>query len=119
MSTASSGITGSRFAEGICTSSTPPLEVSSEEGACVSFRVLLVLTLCLALIGARGATGSGAGLFLEADDGKSGCLCVVIFAEFSGLESPRLDCVSSLELSSMEVYKKEGVSKHKHVCRSP
>ena len=76
------------------------------EGACGSFRVLLVLTLCPALIGARGATGSGTGLFLEADGGKSGWLCVVIFSEFSGLESPRLDCVSSLELSSVEVYKK-------------
>ena len=77
-----------------------------DEGACGSFRVLLVLTLCPALIGARGATGSGTGLFLEADGGKSGWLCVVIFSEFSGLESPRLDCVSSLELSSVEVYKK-------------
>ena len=90
-----------------------------DEGACGSFRVFLVLTLCPALIGARAATGSGTGLFLEADGGKSGWLCMVIFSEFSGLESPRLDCVSSLELSSVEVYKKKGVSKHKHVCRSP
>ena len=77
-----------------------------DEGACGSFRVLLVLTLCPALIGTRGATGSGTGLFLEADGGKSGWLCMVIFSELSGLEPPRLDCVSSLELSSREVYKK-------------
>ena len=91
-----------------------------DEGACGSFRVLLVLTSGPALIEARGATGSGTGLFLEADGGTSGWLCVVVFSEFSGLEFPRLDCVSSLELSSVEVYeKKQGVSKHKHVCRSP
>ena len=77
-----------------------------EEGVCCSLRVLLALTFCLAVIEARGATGSGTGLFLEANGGKSGWLCVVIFSEFSGLESPRLDCVSSLELSSVEVYKK-------------
>ena len=59
-----------------------------DEGACGSFRVLLVLTLCPVLIGARGATGSGAGRFLEADDSKSGWLYVVIFSEFSGLEFP-------------------------------
>lgn len=76
-----------------------------DEGACGSFRVLLVLTPCPASIGARGgATGSEAGLFLEADGGKSGWLCVVVFPELSELESPRLDGVSSLELSSVEAY---------------
>src|SRR3954465_2160326 len=90
-----------------------------DEGACGSFRVLLVLTPCPALIGAWGATGSGTGLFLEADGGKSGWLCVVIFPELFELESPRSDCVSSLELSSVEAYIKKSVSKHKHVCRSP
>ena len=72
-----------------------------DEGVCGSFRVLLVLTLCPALIGARGATGSGTGLFLEADDVKSGCLCFFIFSWFSWLKSPLFDCVSSLELSSV------------------
>ena len=78
-----------------------------EEGVCYSLRVLLALTFCLAVIGARGATGSGTGLFLEADGGESGWLCMMIFSEVSGLESSRLDCVSSLEVSSVEVYKKE------------
>ena len=59
-----------------------------DAGACVSFRVFLVLTSCPALVEARGATGSGTGLFLEADGGKSGWLCVVIFSELSGLEFP-------------------------------
>ena len=76
-----------------------------EEGVCCSLRVLLALTFCLAVIGARGATGSGTGLFLEADDGESGWLCMMIFSEVSGLESSRLDCVSSLEMSSVEVCK--------------
>ena len=78
-----------------------------EEGVCYSLRVLLALTFCLAVIGARGATGSGTGLFLKADGGESGWLCMMIFSEVSGLESSRLDCVSSLEVSSVEVYKKE------------
>ena len=59
-----------------------------EGGACGSFRGLLVLTSCPALIEARGAAGSGTGLFREADGGKSGWLCVVVFSEFSGLEFP-------------------------------
>ena len=61
-----------------------------DEGACGSFRVLLAITLCPALVGTRGATGSGVGLFLEADGviGTSGWLCVVICSEFSGLEFP-------------------------------
>ena len=63
---------------------------------------------CPALSEARGATGSGTGLFLGADGCKSGWLCVVIFSEFSGLESSGLDCVSSLELFSLEAYVKEG-----------
>jgi hypothetical protein len=68
-------------------------------GACGSFRVLLVLTPCPA-----GAAVSGAGLFLEADGGKSGWLFVVTFLELSELESPWLDRVSSLKLSSGEAY---------------
>jgi hypothetical protein len=97
-----------------------------DEGACGSFRALLMHRLfvrrppCPTLVGAWGAAGLGAGLFLEADGGKSGWLCVVIFPELSELESPRLDCVSSLELSSVEAYIYiKRVSKHKHVCRSP
>jgi hypothetical protein len=58
------------------------------------------------LIGAWEAAGSGADLFLEADGGKSGWLCVVVFPELPELESLRLDCVSSLEFSSVEVCKR-------------
>ena len=36
-----------------------------------------------------------ADLFLKADGGKSGWLCVVVFSELLGLESLRLNCVSS------------------------
>ncbi|KAK1605605.1 hypothetical protein QYE76_029278 [Lolium multiflorum] len=53
-----------------------------------------------------GAAGSGTDLFLEADGGKSGWLCVVVFPELPELESLRLDCVSSLEFSSVEAYKR-------------
>jgi hypothetical protein len=59
-----------------------------DEGACGSFRVLLVPTPCPALIEAWGAAVSGTGLFLEADGGKSGWLFVVTFPELSELESP-------------------------------
>jgi hypothetical protein len=61
---------------------------------------------CPALIGAWEAAGSGADLFLEADGGKSGWLCVVVFPELPELESLRLDCVSSLEFSSVEACKR-------------
>jgi hypothetical protein len=64
--------------------------------------------LCPALSETRRATGSGTGLFLEADGGRTGRLCVAMFSEFSGLESSGLDCVSSLELFSLEAYVKEG-----------
>ena len=64
-----------------------------------------------------GATGSGTGLFLEADGGKSGWFGVVVLSESAGLESPRLDYVSSLEVSLMETCEKGRVSKHKHVCK--
>jgi hypothetical protein len=47
--------------------------------------------------------GSGVDLFLEADGAKSGWLCVVVFPELPEFESPRLDCVPSLEFSSVEV----------------
>jgi hypothetical protein len=55
------------------------------------------------LIGAGEATGSGADLFLKADSARSGWLCVVVFPELPEFESPRLDCVPSLEFSSVEV----------------
>ena len=88
-----------------------------DEEVCSPLRALLGLTACPASTDARGATGSGTGLFLEADGGKSGWLCVVVLSESAGLESPRLDCVSSLEVSSMETCKKGRVSKHKHVYK--
>ena len=81
------------------------------EGDCSSLRILLTQTFYPALGEARGATVSGTGLFLEADCGKSGWLCIETFvkegvfsafSEVSGLESSRLDCVSSLEMSSVE-----------------
>jgi hypothetical protein len=43
---------------------------------------------CPALMGAGEAVGSGADLFLEADGGESGWLCVVVFPELPELESP-------------------------------
>jgi hypothetical protein len=58
---------------------------------------------CPFLVGVWETAGSGADLFLEADGGKSGWLCVVVFPELPKLESLRLDCVSSLEFSSVEV----------------
>jgi hypothetical protein len=87
------------------------------EEVCSPLRALLGLTACPASTDARGATGSGTGLFLEADGGKSGWLCVLVLSESAGLESPRLDCVSSLEVSLMETCEKGRVSKHKHVCK--
>jgi hypothetical protein len=81
------------------------------EEVCSSLRALFVHRLfvrrppCPALIGAE-ATGSGADLFLEADGGESGWLCVVVFPELPELESFRLDCVSSPEFSSVEACKR-------------
>jgi hypothetical protein len=43
---------------------------------------------------------------LEADDGKFVWLCVVVLPELPELESLRLDWVSSLEFSSVEVCKR-------------
>jgi hypothetical protein len=77
----------------------------------------LGLTACPASTDARGATGSGTGLFLEADGGTSGWLCVVVLSEPAELESPRLNGVSSLEVSSMETCKKGRVGKNTHVFR--
>ena len=88
-----------------------------DEEVCSPLRALLGLTACPASTDARGATVSGTGLFLGADGGKSGWLCVVVLSESVGLESPRLDCVSSLEVSLMETCKKGRVSKHKHVYK--
>jgi hypothetical protein len=82
------------------------------EEVCSPLRALLGPTACPASTDARGATGSGTGLFLEADGGKSGWLCMLVLSESAGLESPRLDCVSSLEVSLMETCKKGRVSKH-------
>jgi hypothetical protein len=70
------------------------------------------------LVGAWGATSSVTDLFLEADGGKSGWLCMVIFTELPELEFPRLEWVSSLELPSVEACKRR-VSKHKHIYRNP
>ena len=72
------------------------------EEVCSPLQALLGLVACLALTDARGATGSGADLFLEADGGKSGWFGVEVLPESAGLESPRWDCVSSLEVSFME-----------------
>jgi hypothetical protein len=75
------------------------------EEACGSLRALLTHRLFVrspVLIGAWEEAGSGADLFLEADGGKSGWLCVVVFPELPELEFSRLDCVSSLEFSSVE-----------------
>jgi hypothetical protein len=80
-------------------------------------QALLGLTACPTSTDARGATGSGTGLFLEADGGKSGWLCVVVLSESVGLESPLLDGVSSLEVSLMETCKKGRVSKHNRVYK--
>jgi hypothetical protein len=88
------------------------------EEVCSPLRAFLGLTACPASTDARGATGSGTGLFLEADGGTSGWFCVVVFSESAELEFPRWDGVSSLEVSSMETCKKEKGSKHKHVCRN-
>jgi hypothetical protein len=87
------------------------------EEVCSPLRAFLGLTACPTSTDARGATGSGTGLFLEADGGKSGCFGVMALSESAGLESPRLDCVSSLEVSLMETCEKGRVSKHKHVCK--
>jgi hypothetical protein len=56
-------------------------------------------------MGAEGAAGSGADLFLEADGGTSGWFYVVMSSEVPEPEPRRLDCVSLLVLSSVEVYK--------------
>jgi hypothetical protein len=87
------------------------------EEVCGPLRAFLGLTACPASTDARGATGSGTGLFLEADGGTSGWFGVVVLSESAGLVSPRLDCVSSLEVSLMETCEKGRVSKHKHVCK--
>jgi hypothetical protein len=88
-----------------------------DEEVCSPLRALLGLVACPASTDARGATGSGTGLFLEADGGTSGWFGVMVLSESAGLESPRLDCVSSLEVSLMETCEKGRVSKHKHVCK--
>jgi hypothetical protein len=58
------------------------------EEVCSPLRALLGLTACPTSTDARGATGSGAGLFLEADGGTSGWLCVVALSESAELEFP-------------------------------
>ena len=85
-----------------------------DEEVCRPLRVLLELMDCPASADARGATGSGTDLFLEADGGKSGWLCVAVLSESAGFESPLLECVFLLDVSSMETCEKERVSEHKH-----
>jgi hypothetical protein len=58
---------------------------------------------CPAFGEAWEGAGSGDDIFLEADGGKSGWLGVVFSPEVPELESSRLDCVSSLDISSVEV----------------
>jgi hypothetical protein len=75
------------------------------EETCGSLRALLTHRLferSPVLMGAWGEAGSGADLFLEADGGRSGWLCVVVFPELPELEFSRLDSVPSLEFSSVE-----------------
>jgi hypothetical protein len=60
---------------------------------------------CLVLMGVRRAAGLRADLFLEAEGGTFGWFYVVMFPEVPKLEPRRLDCVSSLVLSSVKVYK--------------
>src|SRR3954471_11998127 len=74
-----------------------------DEEICSSLRTLLGLAACPASTDSRGATGSGTGLFLEADGGKSGWPCVVVLSESVGLRFPRLDWGSS----SREVHSTE------------
>jgi len=50
-------------------------------------QTLLGLAACPSLADARGATGSAADRFLEADGGKSGWFGVLILPESAGLES--------------------------------
>jgi hypothetical protein len=50
---------------------------------------------CPFLVGVWETAGSGADLFLEADGGKSGWLCVVTVSELPEFEALRLNCVSS------------------------
>src|SRR4051812_45578857 len=86
------------------------------EEACCPLRALLGPAVGPASTGARGAAGSGADLFLEADGGESGWFGVMVLSESVGPSSPRLVWVFSLEVSSTEACKKRGTSKHKQVC---
>ena len=69
---------------------------------------------CPASTDARGATGSGTDLFLEADGDKSGWFCVAVLSESDGFVSPLLECVFLLDVSSTETCEKEKFSEHKH-----
>src|SRR4051812_30758142 len=69
-------------------------------------RALLGPTAAPASTGARGAVGSGADLFLEADGGESGWFGVMVLSESVGPSSPRLVWVSLLEVSSTEACKR-------------
>jgi hypothetical protein len=76
------------------------------EETCGSLRALLTHRLFVrspVLMEAWGEAGSGVALFLEADGGRSGWLCVVVFPELPELECSRLNSVPSLEFSSVEV----------------
>jgi hypothetical protein len=59
------------------------------------------------LVGAWGAGGSGIDLFLEADAGEAVWLWVVDLSELPELESLWLDSAAPLEVSSVEVCRKE------------
>ena len=59
-----------------------------DEEVCSPLRALLGLTAGPASTDARGAVGSGTGLFLGADGGKSGWLGVVVLSESVGPDSP-------------------------------
>ena len=59
------------------------------------------------LVGAGGAGGSGIDLFLEAGAGEAVWLWVVDLSELPELESLWLDSAASLEVSSVEVCRKE------------
>src|SRR3954469_20495619 len=89
-----------------------------DEEVCSPLRARLGLTGGPASTDARGAVGSGTGLFLGADGGKSGWVGVAVLSESVGLDSPRLGCVSSWEVSSTEACKRRRASKHEHVCKN-
>jgi hypothetical protein len=59
-----------------------------DEEVCGPLRALLGPTAGPASTDARGAAGSGTGLFLGADGGTSGWFGVAVLSESVGLDSP-------------------------------